>query len=75
VPPGQKVINGAVTAHGRASKDENTCFAFMNANIGGTGMLKEDMIGFDWRFVLIVIDRRCDYFRTRKIRRIYLLFY
>ncbi|KAL3728889.1 hypothetical protein ACJRO7_033469 [Eucalyptus globulus] len=46
VPPGQKVINGAVTAHGRASKDENTGFAFMNANIGGTGII---WLGRAWR--------------------------
>lgn len=46
VPPGQKVINGAVTAHGRASKDENTGFAFMNTSIGGTGRI---WLGRAWR--------------------------
>ncbi|XP_030513194.2 probable pectinesterase 8 [Rhodamnia argentea] len=46
VPPGQKLINGAVTAHGRVSKDENTGFAFLKASIGGTGRI---LLGRAWR--------------------------
>ncbi|XP_056168464.1 probable pectinesterase 8 [Syzygium oleosum] len=46
VPPGQKGINGAVTAHGRASKDENTGFTLVNASIGGTGRI---WLGRAWR--------------------------
>uniref|UniRef100_M1CYM9 Pectinesterase n=1 Tax=Solanum tuberosum TaxID=4113 RepID=M1CYM9_SOLTU len=37
--PGSRSINGAVTAHGRASKDEDSGFAFVNCSIGGTGRI------------------------------------
>ncbi|KAF5950349.1 hypothetical protein HYC85_012342 [Camellia sinensis] len=36
---GAKVINGVVTAHGRASKDESSGFAFVNCSVGGTGRI------------------------------------
>ena len=44
--PGAKGINGAVTAHGRTSKDENTGFAFVNCTLGGTGRI---WLGGAWR--------------------------
>lgn len=43
---GAKVINGAVTAHGRASKEENSGFVFYNCSIGGTGRI---WLGRAWR--------------------------
>ncbi|KAA8524217.1 hypothetical protein F0562_010639 [Nyssa sinensis] len=46
VPLGLKVINGAVTAHGRASQDENSGFAFVNCSVGGTGRI---WLGRAWR--------------------------
>ncbi|KAM1113083.1 hypothetical protein ACFX13_046731 [Malus domestica] len=46
VPLGTKNINGAVTAHGRASKDDNTGYAFVNCFIGGTGRV---WLGRAWR--------------------------
>ncbi|KAL2320840.1 hypothetical protein Fmac_029809 [Flemingia macrophylla] len=46
VPVGQKSINGAVTAHGRVSTDENTGFAFVNSTIGGNGRI---WLGRAWR--------------------------
>lgn len=46
VVAGQRVINGAVTANGRASADENSGFAFVNCAIGGTGRI---WLGRAWR--------------------------
>ncbi|KAK2651221.1 hypothetical protein Ddye_018710 [Dipteronia dyeriana] len=46
VTPGAKVINGAVTAHGRASKDDNTGFVFVNCSVGGNGRI---WLGRAWR--------------------------
>ncbi|KAF5930092.1 hypothetical protein HYC85_030965 [Camellia sinensis] len=43
---GAKVINRVVTAHGRASKDENSGFAFVNCIVGGTGRI---WLGRAWR--------------------------
>ncbi|KAJ8564584.1 hypothetical protein K7X08_001044 [Anisodus acutangulus] len=44
--PGSRSINGAVTAHGRASKEEDSGFAFVNCNVGGTGRI---WLGRAWR--------------------------
>ncbi|XP_052178844.1 probable pectinesterase 8 [Diospyros lotus] len=46
VPVGARVINGAVTAHGRASREENSGFAFVNCTVGGTGRI---WLGRAWR--------------------------
>ncbi|KAL4339979.1 hypothetical protein GQ457_08G015370 [Hibiscus cannabinus] len=46
VAPGSKSINGAVTAHGRASADENSGFAFVNCSGSGTG---RRWLGRAWR--------------------------
>ncbi|KAK9051699.1 hypothetical protein SSX86_014700 [Deinandra increscens subsp. villosa] len=43
---GQKSINGVVTAHGRASADEDSGFAFVRCSIGGTGRI---WLGRAWR--------------------------
>jgi pectin methylesterase-like acyl-CoA thioesterase len=46
VNPESKGINGAVTAHGRVSQDENTGFAFANCTVGGNGRV---WLGRAWR--------------------------
>ncbi|KAK9681482.1 hypothetical protein RND81_10G006000 [Saponaria officinalis] len=46
VQPGQRFINGAVTASGRASADENSGFVFYKCSIGGTGRI---WLGRAWR--------------------------
>ncbi|KAG5606329.1 hypothetical protein H5410_027821 [Solanum commersonii] len=50
--PGSRSINGAVTAHGRASKDEDSGFAFVNCSIGGTGRI---WLGRAWRSFSTVV--------------------
>ncbi|OIT28063.1 PREDICTED: probable pectinesterase 8 isoform X2 [Nicotiana attenuata] len=44
--PGSRSINGAVTAHGRGSKEEDSGFAFVNCNVGGSGRI---WLGRAWR--------------------------
>ncbi|KAL7227939.1 hypothetical protein ACSBR1_022755 [Camellia fascicularis] len=49
---GAKVINGVVTVHGRASKDENSGFAFVNCIVGGTRRI---WLSRAWRPFSIVV--------------------
>ncbi|XP_059664650.1 probable pectinesterase 8 [Cornus florida] len=46
VAVGSKGINGAVTAHGRSSNDEDSGYAFVNCTVGGTGRI---WLGRAWR--------------------------
>ncbi|CAH9089495.1 unnamed protein product [Cuscuta europaea] len=46
VTQGVRSVNGAVTAHGRSSKDEDSGFAFVNCTLGGTGRI---WLGRAWR--------------------------
>ncbi|XP_065854753.1 probable pectinesterase 8 [Euphorbia lathyris] len=58
VNPGTKSINGAVTAHGRSSKDENTGYAFVNCTVGGNGRI---WLGRAWRPFSRVIFAFCSF--------------
>ncbi|XAR52847.1 Pectinesterase [Bertholletia excelsa] len=53
---GSKSINGAVTAHGRASKNEDSGFVFVNCSIGGTGRI---WLGRAWRPFSTVVFAYC----------------
>ncbi|GLT28158.1 hypothetical protein SLA2020_031090 [Shorea laevis] len=57
VAPGSKAINGAITAHGRASKDENTGFSFVNCTIGGNGRI---WLGRAWKPFSRVVFAICN---------------
>ncbi|CAH9123105.1 unnamed protein product [Cuscuta epithymum] len=55
VTQGVRSVNGAVTAHGRSSKDEDSGFAFVNCTLGGTGRI---WLGRAWRpFSTVVFSK------------------
>ncbi|KAG5596317.1 hypothetical protein H5410_037549 [Solanum commersonii] len=47
-----KQINGEVTTHSRATKDENSGFAFVNCTLGGTS---RNWLGRAWRPYSMVV--------------------
>ncbi|MQL83201.1 hypothetical protein Taro_015678 [Colocasia esculenta] len=52
VPAGQRLVDGAIAASGRAAAEENSGFSFVNCTVGGTGRI---WLGRAWKLYARVV--------------------